>query len=406
MRCPLPGERHQENRTGTDRTGLCVWASLKHTGDWQGEQCFYELFEVMLKKPGGGWPSRVDEEVDAWIKRTGKPKPQYLQVQNADLEVLKAASLRGLMPAVTYGKSPTGRYDGRRIMHMVSLVHATDKWFCVLDNNYIGEQRFEWMTPSEFAASYVGTNGRGWSVISLASPPPPQPGGPKKMMFEFMLAATLLFRADEHGVKPWTDGNEWSISGRSVGRDEAMQAIEQLPPKTSSRFITVIGQDQDRAAALAIIGKPSWAQVRDFPANHWWVRQSGAYSGGRPTVYVQDNDGRVLHRQDDLRDLAWAVGQFDPSKEPDVRRPGQQPGGPPGSGLDWGTIGLSAGGAALLSAFIPTLLGLFFRRPLPPVTPPTPPAPPDGGPDVASPLIRQLIDRALRKVLEQLLQQK
>lgn len=59
-------------------------------------------------------------------------------VEGSDLERLKLACRTGRMPGVTYAFSPTGRYGGARIAHMVNLVHADDQWFAVLDNNYPG----------------------------------------------------------------------------------------------------------------------------------------------------------------------------------------------------------------------------------------------------------------------------
>jgi len=57
---------------------------------------------------------------------------------------------------------------------MVNLVHADDRYFAVLDNNYVGQNQIEWMTPEEFKRSWTGLGG-GWAVILLAPPPPPVP---------------------------------------------------------------------------------------------------------------------------------------------------------------------------------------------------------------------------------------
>jgi hypothetical protein len=55
---------------------------------------------------------------------------------------------------------------------MVHLVHASEKHFGVLDNNF--PRSYEWLTPEQFLKSYAG--GRtGWSVILLAPPPAPLP---------------------------------------------------------------------------------------------------------------------------------------------------------------------------------------------------------------------------------------
>ena len=61
------------------------------------------------------------------FKEEGTPKPDYLQVEGDDFEILRTACKTGRMPAVTYGYSPTGRYGRAHIAHMVNLVHADEK---------------------------------------------------------------------------------------------------------------------------------------------------------------------------------------------------------------------------------------------------------------------------------------
>src|SRR5690606_37289636 len=80
-----------------------------------------------------------------------------------------------LMPGVTYWYSPSGRYGGQRISHMVSLVHADDKHFVVLDNNYIGERSFEWLSPEEARKTFTGGRGQYWAIIPLTPGQPPAP---------------------------------------------------------------------------------------------------------------------------------------------------------------------------------------------------------------------------------------
>jgi hypothetical protein len=56
---------------------------------------------------------------------------------------------------------------------MVNLPHADDSYFVVLDNNYPGADRYEWMTPDEFRRV---CNPRGyWAIILLDAGPPPLP---------------------------------------------------------------------------------------------------------------------------------------------------------------------------------------------------------------------------------------
>lgn len=175
IRCELPGNFHQRNTGGSDGAGLCVFASMRHTGLWQNESAFSGLFNYMRNFPGGGYPSKVDAMLKRYCQEKNLPMPQYLQVEGSDLEILKAACRSGRMPCVTYGVSPTGRYGGRRIAHMVSLVHADDRHFVILDNNFPGEQAYEWLTPQEFLQAYTAGGG-GWAII-LVDPPgaPPRP---------------------------------------------------------------------------------------------------------------------------------------------------------------------------------------------------------------------------------------
>lgn len=172
-RCDLADKYQQENMVGINGMGLCVFASMRHAGYWQDEPLFQKMVDFMKTRPGGGWPEKVDSMLAAASAKYNLPIPPYIQMQDGDLEVLKLACKCGYMPGVTYGVSPTGRYGGRTIGHMVNLIHASDNWFCVLDNNYIGGNKYEWMTPEEFKRSYV-TRGGGWCVILMTTPTPPR----------------------------------------------------------------------------------------------------------------------------------------------------------------------------------------------------------------------------------------
>lgn len=145
---------------------------MHHSGIWADEPVFTAIFDWMKKHPGGGYPDKVTQMVKRCAGELGLPEPDYLQVTGKDLEILKAACQSGRMPGVFYSFSPTGRYGGQRISHMVSLVHADDHWFVVLDNNYVtGDKHLEWLTPAEFAQTYSP----GWAVIPLKAGPPLAP---------------------------------------------------------------------------------------------------------------------------------------------------------------------------------------------------------------------------------------
>lgn len=173
----LPEDLHQQNRSSLGQ-GCCVFTSIFHSAMWANIPQLYEFPKWLQDKrlTGGGYPGNVRARITAICKERGVPEPDYVQVENDDLEILKAACRAGRMPAITYSYSPsgTGRYGGQRISHMVSLVHADDAYFCVLDNNYIGVKNYEWLSPSVLKGTYA-PGGRGWCVILLGHGPPPPP---------------------------------------------------------------------------------------------------------------------------------------------------------------------------------------------------------------------------------------
>jgi hypothetical protein len=179
LQCPLPGDFHTKNVGGSDGAGLCVFCSMHHAGVWQNDAVFTGLFDWMKHHPGGGYPDKVDRMIEQFCREKNLPMPDYLQVEGTDLEILKAACRSGRMPGVTYSYSPTGRYGGQRIAHMVNLVHADDRHFVILDNNFPGSANYEWLSPAEFQKTYSGGRS-GWAVIPLSPGPPLPPHNPKE----------------------------------------------------------------------------------------------------------------------------------------------------------------------------------------------------------------------------------
>lgn len=172
----LPDSLHLKNVGGSDGAGLCVFTSISHAARWQNVPLLENFRDWMRKYPGGGWPEKVKKKITEIAKEKGVEEPLYLQVEGNDFEILKRACENNLMPSVTYSYSPDPkRYGGQRIAHMVNLVHASDTDYCVLDNNFPGSQRYQWMTPREFEKAYTGGSGTGWSVILLNPGPPKMP---------------------------------------------------------------------------------------------------------------------------------------------------------------------------------------------------------------------------------------
>lgn len=170
----IPARYWTKNVGGRDGAGLCVFTSIQHSAVRQNVPFFADFQAWMRSKPGGGYPQKVDAMIREKCEKAGKPIPPYLQIKNNDLEILRQACKSGRMPAVTYCVSATGRYGGQRIAHMVSLIHADEKWFGILDNNYVGADQIEWLNEEEMRRTYTGMGG-GWSFIWLNEGPPPTP---------------------------------------------------------------------------------------------------------------------------------------------------------------------------------------------------------------------------------------
>jgi len=161
VHCDLPGDLHRHNTTSRGQ-GCCVWTSIHHAALWQNVPAYEEAPRWIQKHgiPGGASSGSVQKYLPQRAQERGYPAaPPFLNYEGSDLELLRLACRTGRMPCVTYSFSPTGRYGRARIAHMVNLVHADDKWFAVLDNNFPGADRIEWMTPEEFQRTW-----RAWAA--------------------------------------------------------------------------------------------------------------------------------------------------------------------------------------------------------------------------------------------------
>lgn len=185
IHCALPGDFHTKNVGGSDGAGLCVYCSMRHAGVWHDESVFAAMFDYMKQFPGGGYPAKVDKMVVKYCQEKGLPKPDYIHVEDSDLDILKSACQTGHLVMTTYSFSPTGRYRGQRIAHMVNLVHADDRHFVILDNNYMPKDpanpdNYEWLTPEEFRRVSSQGGGNYWAMILLKPGAPLPPKNPKE----------------------------------------------------------------------------------------------------------------------------------------------------------------------------------------------------------------------------------
>jgi hypothetical protein len=170
----LPASQHLRNKVGTDGLGLCVWTSITMSGDWCNEDGLRSLQQQMTRQKGGGWPERVDELLPRLA-----PGVQYVQYVGRDPSIIASAIRSGRMPCVTYGYSPRyvgPRNPGGRVAHMVNCVHYSAAWAAVLDNNFPGDDQYEWMRPEEFNRRWMlGNPSGGWVVLPLRCGPSPVP---------------------------------------------------------------------------------------------------------------------------------------------------------------------------------------------------------------------------------------
>lgn len=174
----LPASLHLQNVGGSDGLGLCVFTSIGHSARYQGIEELADLRDWMRRHPGGGWPEKVDRVLD--VKLGPDHGIEYLHVQGADAyPLLERAACEGLMPCVSLGYSERYPELGYAIDHMVNLAHLDDRYACVFDNNFIGDDRYEWMSRAEFEIrSRWSSSGPSevWGIIFFAGlPQPPEP---------------------------------------------------------------------------------------------------------------------------------------------------------------------------------------------------------------------------------------
>ena len=132
-------------------------------------------------------------------------------------------------------------------------------------------------------------------------------------------------------------GNRYEVNGHEVGKAEVIAAIEGSVPDDAGRMkLTAIGPKDLTAKVLAdVASSPAFTDlkgklsVKAYEPTNWAVARYGFKTDGKPTVYLQAPDGKVLHRQDDYEGgadrLARAVRKADPTydqkKDPDLSKP-------------------------------------------------------------------------------------
>lgn len=126
---------------------------------------------------------------------------------------------------------------------------------------------------------------------------------------------------------------------RVLTREEMAEILGStgLPEDAGQLRVTAIGADADRKPVVAALAAdPALAEwrgklaVQSYAPDEWPVKDSAFFTGGKPTVYVQQPDGTVVHRQDDFTDGAAGLAKalkkasamtLKPSPGPSLRAP-------------------------------------------------------------------------------------
>ncbi len=129
-------------------------------------------------------------------------------------------------------------------------------------------------------------------------------------------------------------GPTYKLNGQSISPHAAYEAVEKgLNDDGRKLRVSIIGPsplrekaraDLDKHAGFAAV-RDQYA-VRDFAPDHWALKP-GFVTAGKPTIYCQDPEGKVLHRQDDFAGGADALvaalrrarDSYDPRRDPDLR---------------------------------------------------------------------------------------
>ncbi|HTU89590.1 MAG TPA: hypothetical protein VMF69_05780 [Gemmataceae bacterium] len=152
--------------------------------------------------------------------------------------------------------------------------------------------------------------------------PPPQEPAPGKIDSD----GTINFGLDRAHLQA---AGKHLLDGKEVGKDELLQALGKLCLPDDSKWpsLTIIGPEAARQKVLSDLQSSpylaAWKdriKVRDYPPDHWAVKDAGFVTTGQPTIYSQAPDGTVLHRQDEYRGpeaLAEVLRKADPAYQPE-----------------------------------------------------------------------------------------
>ena len=153
-----------------DGAGMCVFTSFEMACLWAGLEEFRGFRDwCAAKYPGGGYPEKLAQLIDAYCQAKSIKKPLVIQYTGSDPDFLKVGLKNGWMPCTTLYHSP--RYGSGVIYHMVCCAHLDGTDGAIQDNNF---QPLEWATEAE-TVNRIKLKGEYWGVLIVSPGPPPSP---------------------------------------------------------------------------------------------------------------------------------------------------------------------------------------------------------------------------------------
>lgn len=158
-----------------NQAGCCVFASqtASFVSQYNDDMADYMKW-VAANLPGGGYPSRVTEYMEAYCRARNIQVPDYTQIVGDDaIAAISEALEDGRAPAVTYSGDPS--FYGGPVPHMVNCVYLDQNFAGIVDNNRPGS--VEWMSRETFVKRHRHFD-RGWAIVYHGKPQLPRPTNP------------------------------------------------------------------------------------------------------------------------------------------------------------------------------------------------------------------------------------
>lgn len=119
---------------------------------------------------------------------------------------------------------------------------------------------------------------------------------------------------------------KFKINGADVSREKVFETIaNNFDDISGMKRLTFIGTNADNEKAYKQLTDDIKKHfiVKMYSPDDWYVQKNGFVNNGKPTVYIQDHEGTVLHRQDDDKEMMTAINtaiNYDPKNDPDLRK--------------------------------------------------------------------------------------